>query len=132
MWLTQAHSAMIAAKSAALRPLGVTVAQYAALLSVGAGPGSSATDVARACLVSPQAMAITVAGLEKRGLLARADGPARGRARGTVLTEEGRKVLEKADRAAVLIEQRMAGVLARSEREGLQAALRDVAAATDP
>lgn len=113
----------MARKADALRPLGLTVAQYAALLTVGTAPDASATDVARACLVSPQSMAVTVGVLERRGLVVREDGPARGRARGAALTPAGSALLDDADRAAVAVERDVAGRLAAAEAATLRALL---------
>ena len=123
MWIARAHSALMAAKADALRPLDLTVAQYAALVTVGAGPGASATDVARACLVSPQSMAVTMGTLEKRGLVRREDGPARGRARGVTLTPEGLGLLRQADARAVDVERAALERLGTDAARELRAAL---------
>lgn len=123
MWLATAHAALTARKAAALRPLDLTVAQYAALLTIGGAPRASASDVARACLVTPQSMAVTVGILERRGLVERERGPARGRARGTALTAAGRALLQRADRAAVAVERDAARALTGAERAALRALL---------
>lgn len=64
-----------------LRPLGLTVAQYACLQALRTEPGISTSELARRTFVSRQSANVLVQGLERRGLVERTvPGPRRRRA----------------------------------------------------
>jgi DNA-binding MarR family transcriptional regulator len=119
--LKRAEQALMAAKHAALKPL--TVPQYAALFTLSSSPGISAAALARACLVTPQAMTVLLKGLEERGLVERTPHPWHGNVLETRLTETGRTAFETADEKAVTIERSLAGEFTEEERETLRALL---------
>ncbi|MFC6066776.1 MarR family winged helix-turn-helix transcriptional regulator [Streptomyces ochraceiscleroticus] len=62
------------------------------------GPATTAA-LARAELVRPQSMRVTLAALEERGVIARSPHPTDGRQAVLALTEEGRRVLADVRRA---------------------------------
>ena len=66
-----AEQAMMAAKTEALRSFGVTVAQYATMLSLYYVPEQSSAQLARAAAVTPQTMATVIAKLEQKRLVTR-------------------------------------------------------------
>ncbi|RKT18068.1 DNA-binding MarR family transcriptional regulator [Streptomyces sp. 1114.5] len=108
---------LMAAKHAALRPLGLTVPQYAALYMLEDQPGLSAAALARACLVTPQTIATVLANLEAKGLVTRRPHPFHRKVVEVLLTEDGRLLLARADAAAVAIERRIADGFSPEERE---------------
>ncbi|MET7343312.1 MarR family winged helix-turn-helix transcriptional regulator [Streptomyces sp. NPDC087866] len=118
--IKRAEQALMAAKSAALKDDGLTVAQYAALLALSDNPGISGAALARACLVTPQAMAAVLKHLEERGLIARSAHPYHQKMLETRLTEAGTETLWKADERAVRIERRIADALTPGERDTLR------------
>ncbi|WP_328903469.1 MarR family transcriptional regulator [Streptomyces sp. NBC_00441] len=118
--IKRAEQALMAAKSAALKDAGLTVAQYAALLALSDNPGISGAALARACLVTPQAMAGVLKHLEERGLIARSAHPYHQKMLETRLTEEGTETLRHADERAVRIERRIADALTPGERDTLR------------
>lgn len=118
--IAQAESALMAAKSAALRPHGLTVAQYATLLALREHPGISGAGLARACLVTPQATSSTLKTLLARGLVARTRDDWNRTGHRTTLTDEGHRVLAAADEDASAIEERMYGSLSQAERRQLR------------
>jgi DNA-binding MarR family transcriptional regulator len=71
MLVKRAEQAMIRAKSAALKFVGLTPAQYVALLELDQQPGITAATLARSCLVTPQAMMILLKTMEQQGLISR-------------------------------------------------------------
>lgn len=77
----------------ALRPLGLSVAQYACLQTLSAAPGATGSELARQVFVSRQAMNVMLQGLERQGMVERSDVPGPRRERGTVLTPSGRTAL---------------------------------------
>lgn len=113
--LKQAAAALRGAMDTALRPLGLTVPQYACLELLGSSPGLSAAELARGAFVTRQSMHAVLTGLEQRGLLARPPAAPRGRALPTQLTERGVAVLDEASRAVARVEQRMVGALASTD-----------------
>ncbi|MFB8085487.1 MarR family winged helix-turn-helix transcriptional regulator [Streptomyces sp. NPDC055992] len=118
--IKRAEQALMAAKGAALKGDGLTVAQYAALLALSDNPGISGAALARACLVTPQAMAAVLKHLEERGLIARSAHPYHQKMLETRLTEAGTETLRKADERAVRIERRIADALTPEERDTLR------------
>ena len=69
--IKRAEQAMMVAKSKALREYDLSVAQYAAMLSLYYAPGQSAAQLARAAAVTPQTMATVLARLEAKKLITR-------------------------------------------------------------
>lgn len=103
--LRQAWHAFRAAMEAALRPHGLSGAQYAVLSVLARDPGSSGADLARACNTSPQAMNGVLATLEREGLVERHPHPTHGRILQVTLTDEGERRLEAAHPAVRALEQ---------------------------
>lgn len=105
--LKQAAAALRTAMEAQLRPLSLTVPQYACLELLGQRPGLSNAELARGAFVTPQSMHGVLRGLQDRGLLERPAAAPHGRARPSVLTPSGRGVLEAASTAVRDVERRM-------------------------
>ncbi|MER7838965.1 MarR family transcriptional regulator [Streptomyces sp. NPDC096040] len=114
---------LMAAKNTAVRTAGVTVPQYAALFALADTPGMSAAALARACLVTPQAMTVVLRNLQDHGLVERTPHPWHRNVLETRLTEAGRLALDKADREAVAIERRIARAFTAEERATLRSLL---------
>lgn len=117
MWIKRAEQALISAKTKALRPLGLTVPQYAALLMLHVRPGVSGAELARLCLVTPQTMNTVVANLEKKKLLERRIHPIHSHVLEMTLSPRGREVLGRADRIALAVEKRLAEAFQADERD---------------
>lgn len=118
--IKRAEQALMAAKSAALRGADLGVAQYAALFALADNPGMSGAALARACLVTPQAMAAVLKHLEERGLIVRSAHPWHQKMMETRLTEAGARTLRLADEQAVRIERRIADEFSPEERDTLR------------
>ena len=69
-----------------LRPLGLSVPQYACLQALHDAPGITSSELARRAFVSRQAMNALLQGLERRGLVERSDNPGPRRERAAALT----------------------------------------------
>ncbi|MCA6095111.1 MarR family transcriptional regulator [Streptomyces cinnamoneus] len=121
--IKRAEHALMSAKSGAVKAADLTVAQYAALLALAQNPGMSAAALARACLVTPQAMTAVLKNLEGRGLIERSAHPWHQKMLETRLTDAGRQAVELADRQAVRIERRLADAFTEEERDSLRALL---------
>ena len=121
--LKQVHSALRSAMDAALRPLGMTVSQYACLELLAQRPGLSNSDLARGAFVSRQSMNVLLQALERDGLVSRPEQPVAGRALPVKLTPLGSKRLKAASEAANEVEDQLRQGLTASERQHLQALL---------
>lgn len=91
----------------ALRPLELSVPQYACLELLGQQPGLSNADLARGAFVTRQSMNLVLRGLQDRGLVERPASVERGRARPSQLTPSGSVLLAQASAAIVVVEQQM-------------------------
>jgi DNA-binding MarR family transcriptional regulator len=130
--LKQAAAALRTAMEAALRPLELTVTQYACLELLGQRPGLSAAELARGVFVTRQSMHSVLAGLEDRGLLTRPDTAPHGRALPTALTPAGAELHVRASRAVAAVEAQMLGPLSAEAVARLQGDLLACVAALDP
>jgi len=107
---------------AALRPTGLSMAQYAALRALADHPDASASALARLCFVTRQSLGELLAGLRSAGLVDDTDAPRRGRMQSLKLTRLGRAKLASAHAAVADVETAMT--------DGIPARLRgDIAAA---
>ncbi|MGW0201131.1 MarR family winged helix-turn-helix transcriptional regulator [Nonomuraea sp. NPDC003201] len=121
--IKRAEQTLIAAKQAAVRPAGLTVAQYATLFALAGNPGISGAALARACLVTPQAMTVVLKNLEERGIIERSPHPWHRNVLETRLTDAGSAALKAADERAVVIERAIADEFSAEEREQLRSLL---------
>lgn len=104
------------AKDAVLRPLGLTVPQYQALLVASEEPGISGAELARRCLVTPQTMTTVLGNLTTKGLIQRRSVPGQGRAMETAITPAGKRLLGRADKRVLEVEQRLSGALSARDQ----------------
>ncbi|MET4047919.1 MULTISPECIES: MarR family transcriptional regulator [unclassified Rhodococcus (in: high G+C Gram-positive bacteria)] len=95
---------LIDAKAAALEPLGITVPQYSALLSVKHLEPSSAAQLSRAGLGTPQSIATMLSTLEGKGFINRQASPIHRKLVEVRLTRLGLKTVDEADHLAASIE----------------------------
>ncbi|MFI6516279.1 MarR family winged helix-turn-helix transcriptional regulator [Spirillospora sp. NPDC050679] len=117
--LKRAEQALNAAKTAALRPAGLTVPQYAALLYLSANPGISAAALARACAVTPPTMNTVLKNLRELGLVERTPHEWHKNILETRLTARGEEVLARADEGPVRVERGLAAQFTDEERRTL-------------
>jgi DNA-binding MarR family transcriptional regulator len=123
MVLKRAEQSMLRGKSAALKPAGLTVAQYVALGELDRQPGVTAATLARACLVTPQAMMVVLKGLEEQGLIVRSPHPRHANVLELKVTEPGREALRAGRERAEPVEKRILDAFSRRELETLRGLL---------
>ena len=104
------------AKDAVLRPMGVTVPQYTALLVINDEPGISGAELARRCLVTPQTMTTVLGNLTLKGYIERRSVPGQGRAMETTITAGGKRMLAKADKEVLAVEDQLAKSMAAKDQ----------------
>jgi DNA-binding MarR family transcriptional regulator len=92
---------------AALKPTGLSMAQYAVLRALADHPDASASELARQCFVTRQSLQDVLGGLRSSGLIEPADRPLRGRARSLRLTTSGRRRLTAGESAISDVESAM-------------------------
>jgi DNA-binding MarR family transcriptional regulator len=107
MLVKRAEQAMVRTKSVALKSVGLTPAQYVALFELDQRSGITAATLARACLVTPQAMMILLKTMEQQGLIARALHPRHPNVLELQVTDVGREALYQARERVDPIEQRV-------------------------
>jgi DNA-binding MarR family transcriptional regulator len=110
MLVKRAEQAMVRAKSAALKSVGLTPSQYVALFELDQQPGITAATLARTCLVTPQAMMILLKTMEQQGLITRSAHPRHPSVLELHMTEVGREALHSARERVDPIERRVFGV----------------------
>ncbi len=115
----------------ALREVGMTVAQYAALSALEMAPGLSGAELARRGFVTPQTMNGILVNLENAGLVVRRSHPEHGRILRSFLSETGQELVSKAHVVVDNIERRMLEGLGREDRQRLLEALRSCAGALE-
>ncbi len=130
--LKQAAGALRSAMDAALRPLELTVPQYACLELLLRHPGLSNAELARGAFVTRQSMNGVLRGLQERGLVTRPATAPRGRALPTQLTSTGQRHLRAASVAVRAIEQQMLAPLLPPQQHRLRDDLAACAAALSP
>ena len=106
-----------------LRPLGLTVAQYACLSNLHAEPGISSSELARRTFVSRQSMNVLLQGLEKQGMVERAHEPGPRRERAALPTPLAQDTLGRAESAVAPVLDRMLSGLDAAQRDALRTAL---------
>jgi DNA-binding MarR family transcriptional regulator len=116
----------------ALRPLGLTVAQYSCLQLIGERPGVSSAELARGMFVSRQSMNLVLRCLRGRGLVERPDTAPQARSLPARLTPAGRRLAKRADQIVAAIEARMIAALPPSQQSQLLTGLTACAEALNP
>jgi len=117
--LKQAAVALRNAMDEVLRPLHLTVPQYACLELLGQRPGLSNAELARGAFVTRQSMNVVLHGLEERGLVTRPATASRGRELPAALTRAGRDHLHAASVAIRNIEKKMCAGLPPAQQQAL-------------
>lgn len=121
--IKRAEQALGTAKFAALKPAGLTVAQYAAMLSLSESPGISAAALARACGVTAPTMNTVLKNLQERGLIVRTPHAWHRNVLETRFTARGAAVMADADGRAVRVERALAAEFSAEESALLKALL---------
>ena len=130
--MKRAQHALRLEMDGALRPLGITTPQYAALGVLGEEAGLSGAALARRCFVTPQTMNLILVKLENAGLVERRPHPEHGRVLRAYLTRRGEELVARAHALVEVIEERMLAGLGREERLRLLEALRGCADSLAP
>jgi len=123
MLVKRAEQAMVRTKSTALKSVGLTPSQYVALFELDRQPGITAATLARACLVTPQAMMILLKTMEQQGLITRSAHPRHPSVLELHMTEVGREALHTARERIEPIERRVFGAFSPKDLVAFRAFL---------
>ncbi len=121
--LKRAEQALLDAKSVALKPVGLTLAQYVALAELDHQPGITGASLARASLVTPQAMMVVLKSLEDQGLITRIPHERHANVLELHLTGAGREALAAGHKAVAPVERRVFDAFSTRELDQLAALL---------
>jgi DNA-binding MarR family transcriptional regulator len=132
MILKLAEQRLLRAKSAAVRPAGISLAQYVALDELERHPGITGATLARACLVTPQAMMIALKAMQAQDLITRTPHPRHANVLEIHLTPVGREVLADARTEAAAVDGRINNAFSPAEIDILRDLLARLAEAADP
>ncbi|WP_374022959.1 MarR family winged helix-turn-helix transcriptional regulator [Mycobacterium sp. HNNTM2301] len=91
----------------ALKPTGLSMAQYSVLRALAAHPEASAAELARLCFVTRQSLQDVLKTLRAEGHVEPSSAPVRGRARSLQLTPRGARLLAGGDSAVNQVESMM-------------------------
>jgi DNA-binding MarR family transcriptional regulator len=131
MALKRAEQTLMRAKSQALKEVGVTLPQYVALAELDAHPGVAGATLARACLVTPQAMMVVLKSMDEQGLIERTPHPRHGSVVEIRLTDIGREALGAGRRQVEPLERRLLDAFSNGELVALRSLLARVVNAID-
>ena len=125
--MKRAQHALRLAMDGALRGVGLTTPQYAALSVLEEEAGLSGAALARRCFVTPQTMNQILMNLQGSGMVERRPHPEHGRVLSVYLTRKGAELVTLAHGEVGAIEERMLAGLDRGERYRLLETLRGCA-----
>ena len=106
-----------------LRPLELSMSQYAVLRALDDHPGASSAELARITFVTRQSLRDVLGGLRSAGLVTVAEQATTGRARPVALTTSGRTKLHAADELVAEAETRMLDGMSGADQRQLAALL---------
>jgi DNA-binding MarR family transcriptional regulator len=106
-----------------LRPLELSMSQYAVLRALDDHPGASSAELARITFVTRQSLRDVLGGLRSAGLVTVAEQATTGRARPVALTASGRTKLHVADELVAEAEMRMLDGMSGADQRRLAALL---------
>ena len=127
--LRQASLAWRARMERALAEFAVTPPQFAALTMIGAYPGLSSADLARASLLTPATVAGIVANLKRDGAVTARPHPVHGRILQLELTANGNAQLARCKRRVYALEAKLTVGMSEAEDKAARRWLARVASA---
>jgi DNA-binding MarR family transcriptional regulator len=110
--------------AAELKPLGLGLPEFVCLRILAKHPGLTSAELARGTHVSAQAANQVLLALEERGALSRPASTPAGRAMPARLTRRGKALLQRAEAAARLADQRILARMTADEQRHLKRLLR--------
>src|SRR6266851_5565916 len=125
MLLKRAEQAMLKSKTAALKPVGLTLAE------LEQKQGITAATLARACFVSPQAIMILLKSMEQQGLITRRPHPRHPNVLELHVTEVGREAFHAGRAQVAPVEESIFAAFSKQELEAFRGFLSRFVSAID-
>ncbi|WP_410674648.1 MarR family winged helix-turn-helix transcriptional regulator [Amycolatopsis sp. cmx-4-68] len=122
--IKRAQQALNQACTDRLRPLEISMSQYAVLRALDDHPGASSAELARITFVTRQSLRDVLSGLRTAGLVTVAEQASTGRARPVALTPSGQAKLRAAEELITEVETQMLDTLSKDQRRYLADLLR--------
>lgn len=122
------EQALMAHHESVLRQHGLTMTQYLVLLTLSRIESQSASQLARACGVTPQTMASVLKVLENKQLVRRETSPVHAKVQLVMPTDQGATLLRHAYAEVRVLEQEFGAEFSAAERETLSTLLDRAAA----
>jgi DNA-binding MarR family transcriptional regulator len=122
--IKRAQQALNQACTDRLRPLELSMSQYAVLRALDDHPGASSAELARITFVTRQSLRDVLGGLRSAGQVTVAEQASTGRARPVTLTASGHAKLRAAENLITQVELEMLGDLSADQRRYLAELLR--------
>ncbi len=126
--IRSAEQALTAHHESVLRRRGLTMTQYAVLLTLSRAPGQSGSQLARACGVTQQTMASVLKVLEAKDLVCREPSSVHAKVQIVTLTRDGTTLLTEAYAEVVELERQFGRAFTAKERAVLSQLLDRAAA----
>lgn len=117
--IKRAQQALNQACTDRLRPLELSMSQYAVLRALDDHPGASSAELARITFVTRQSLRDVLGGLRSASLVTVAEQASSGRALPVTLTASGRAKLRAAEELITRAEEEMLGDLSADQRRYL-------------
>lgn len=121
--IRRAEQALMAHHEAALRTYGLTMTQYAVLLTLSREGGLSGARLAKSCGVTQQSMASVLATLQSKDLIARETSTVHAKVLIATLTKKGAALLDQAYGEVLVLEEAFAAAFTAKEHGALCALL---------
>ena len=115
-----------------LRPTGVGIGQWAVMLFLWAGDGTTQAELARVVAIEPPTLARTLDRMERDGLVERRPDPSDARLSRIHLTRRGRTLRDELVPKAVAVNRRAEADLSATERRGLRRLLKALGSGQEP
>ncbi|MEV6429096.1 MarR family transcriptional regulator [Nocardia sp. NPDC051463] len=103
--IRRAEQALMAHHEAVLRGYGLTMTQYAVLLTLSREDGMSGAQLARACGVTQQSMATVLTGMQNKGVIERKPSPQHAKVMIASPTAAGLDLLDHAYQEVIVLER---------------------------
>lgn len=130
--IRRAHQVASAAFAEACAELDLTPSQYAALYALREQGHVGQNELGRLVSLDRSTVSVVVRCMLKRGLITAQDDESDRRKSSLLLTDDGRALLEQAERCSAEVDRRLLSRLGAGEAERFVAALRKLSASDEP
>lgn len=117
--IRRSEQALMAHHEAVLRAYGLTMTQYAVLLTLSREGGMSGAQLARSCGVTQQSMGSVLTNMETKELIRRDTSPVHAKVQIATLTADGQTLLDRAYQEVGVLERALTDAFTPAEHTAL-------------